>query len=191
MFVKVLMHNDDIVGLCLNEVGNLDDPLDENDKELFESLIQETFEAAQKPGPVQFVGEGETVTAWAHSVSVTILLPLEKMKELPDYRRVERFELHGATGARRVFAAGVQSASAIVRQTTLQKNSEEALRTIYNGRCYPHLCGQARLHRLRLRRRRELRRQHMARASFDTQDVEINIRGAAVHFCEHIDAAKP
>ena len=97
MFVDLLQHSDDIIGLCLCEVGNLADFVCDEGKKRIEDVLHDAFVAARKQCPVQIYWAGETLTAWVNSVSVTKLLPMERMEGLQYYRRVERFEVHGVT----------------------------------------------------------------------------------------------
>ena len=97
MFVALLQHSDDIIGLCLCEVGNLGDLVGDEGKQRIEDVLQDAFVAAGKQRPYQFYWAGETMTVWVNSVSVTKLSPMERMVGLQSYRRVERFEVHGVT----------------------------------------------------------------------------------------------
>jgi hypothetical protein len=101
-FIELLQYSSDVVGLCLNEVGNLDDLLSEEAKKIFEGLIQEAFETAgsAERGPAKIFwpkGGGETVTAWRADMVVIPMSTLKNMPKQPPYRVVERLLLIGAT----------------------------------------------------------------------------------------------
>ena len=88
-----------VVGLCLNEVGNLSDLLSREDQMVFEHLLEEAFDkaGATEHGPPQIYWSGETVAAWLHEQPVRQLPTLKKMLKVDAWRAVERFEVIGAT----------------------------------------------------------------------------------------------
>ena len=67
-----------MIGLCLNEVGNLDDLLTDEDKNKMTSLLQQAFHEARL-GMCRVIWPrrgGETVSAWKHNIEVTELEPM-------------------------------------------------------------------------------------------------------------------
>ena len=89
-----------VVGLCLNEVGNLSDLLTPEDRQHFDELIQEAFQqaGATEHGPAQIIwSEGETVSAWRQEQVVKSLLPLTNIPKVHAYRTLDRLEVMGDT----------------------------------------------------------------------------------------------
>ena len=89
-----------VVGLCLNEVGNLSDLLGYEERILFDDLIQEAFNmaGATEHGPARiFWSKGETISAWRQEQVVTNLSALTKMPRVDDWRTLDRLEVIGAT----------------------------------------------------------------------------------------------
>lgn len=94
-----------VVGLCLNEVGNLSDLLSREDQMLFENLLEEAFDkaGATEHGPPQIYWSGETVAAWLHEQQVRQLPTLKKMPKVDAWRAVERFEVMHPAGSLLVY----------------------------------------------------------------------------------------
>ena len=86
-----------LLGVLLNEVGNLSDLLDPKSKEKFTNMILHAFQEAGYEEPTIFWSNGETMAAFRHGVTVNYLAPLTNMKRVHRWRIVERFELIGAT----------------------------------------------------------------------------------------------
>ena len=67
LFTNLLKEEGPIVGLLLNEVGNLDDLLSKEGKQRLEDVVVEAFDTVGAPGhggPQFFWSEGETMTAF-------------------------------------------------------------------------------------------------------------------------------
>ena len=86
-----------LLGVLLNEVGNLTDKLDPNDRRKFTEMLTEAFRAAGYNKPTVVWSAGETVAAFRSGVAVKSLPTLTKMERVHPWRVVERFELSGAT----------------------------------------------------------------------------------------------
>jgi hypothetical protein len=100
-FTKLLLYNGlKVIGICLNEVGNLSDLLDQKDRQIFDELIQEAFNnaGATEHGPARIIwSEGETVSAWRHEQAVKDLSPLTNIDRVHPWRTLDRLEVMGAT----------------------------------------------------------------------------------------------
>ena len=86
-----------VVGILLNEVGNLDDLLDTEAKEKFTEMLNHGFKMAGFDKPTVLWSDGETVAAFHSQVTVERLPTLTTMPGVHSWRVVERFELSGAT----------------------------------------------------------------------------------------------
>ena len=89
-----------VLGLLLNEVGNMSDLPTEEGKEKLQEVLMNAFKqaGATDHGPPQFFwSEGETMATFRAEVHVLALEPLTKMKRVDPWRVVERFEVIGAT----------------------------------------------------------------------------------------------
>ena len=94
--VVELLRGKPLLGVLLNEVGNLTHLLDADGKEQFTQTILEAFNVAQYDAPTVVWRSGETMAAFKSGVSVTPLSCLTKMKGVHPWRTVERFEVSGA-----------------------------------------------------------------------------------------------
>ena len=86
-----------LLGILLNEVGNLTHLLDTEGKDRFTQMITEAFSKAGYDKPTVVWSSGATMAAFKAGVSVTSLPPLTNMVRVHPWRAVERFELSGAT----------------------------------------------------------------------------------------------
>ena len=96
LFTKLL--RTPVLGLLLNEVGNMSDLLTEEGKEKLQEVLMNAFKqaGATEHGPPQFFwSEGETMATFRAEVQVLALQPLTKMRRVDSWRVVERFELFG------------------------------------------------------------------------------------------------
>ena len=94
LFTELLKN--EVKGVLLNEVGNMDDLLTPESRNRLESALGEAFEKAGaiKHGPPQFFwSKGETMAAFRHEVKVRNLEPLTRMDRVKSWRVVERFVL--------------------------------------------------------------------------------------------------
>ena len=100
MFVSLLTSKEYVMGICLNEVGNLDDLLDEKKIAEFNILIEQGFESAgaSQHGNPQIFWSGETVVAFRAEIGIRTLPPLTEMHQVHSWRVIERFEIVGASG---------------------------------------------------------------------------------------------
>jgi hypothetical protein len=102
-FTELLQYNwqgSRVIGLCLNEVGNLSDLLNQEDRQFFDELIQEAFQqaGATEHGPAQIIwSEGDTVSAWRQEQAVANLSPLTNTFGVRPWRTLDRLEVMGAT----------------------------------------------------------------------------------------------
>ena len=100
-FIALLTYkNFHVIGLCLNEVGDLSHPLRSKDRIEFNGLIQEAFEQANatKHGPASILwSDGETVTAWRNEVNVKTLQKFKNMDKVDPWRSIELFRITSAT----------------------------------------------------------------------------------------------
>ena len=89
-----------VVGLCLIEVGNLSDLLGQEDRLLFDEVIQAAFEqaGATEHGPAQIIwSEGETLSAWRKEQVVNNRSPLTNISSVDPWRTLDRLEVMGDT----------------------------------------------------------------------------------------------
>ena len=102
-FVGMLSHSEAVMGICVSEVGNLDDLLNAGDIHRFEDLIHEAFRSvpgATEHGLPQIFWPklmGETLSVWKAGVRVEQMQPLNKLQGLAKFRVAERFRLTDAS----------------------------------------------------------------------------------------------
>ena len=86
-----------VCGICLCEVGNMDDPLTPEVRERMKNLIEEAFRKSRAGvyGKCQIVWPqgkhpGETLTAWRGDIKIEVLTQVRNMPQVADWRVVER-----------------------------------------------------------------------------------------------------
>jgi len=96
-----LLSYEGVIGICLGEVGGLDEIFDRDDQIKFEEVLQAAFAGAAEHGPAQIFwpeGGGETVSAWREDVQVHVQPTMRGfLTGSNSYRSVERFVLTSAT----------------------------------------------------------------------------------------------
>ena len=87
----------ELLGIFLNEVGNLSDLFDDTAKGKFEDMMREAFARATMDVPQVLWSPGETMAALRPDVPVECLSRLSHLPRVNSWREVERFTIHGAT----------------------------------------------------------------------------------------------
>ena len=99
-FVALLESKERPAGLLLNEVGNLNDLLQEQQRQVFNNLLREAFHtagASNHGNPQIFWSDGETVAAFRRALEVRPLatLKFDASSRLDTWREVKRFQVIG------------------------------------------------------------------------------------------------
>ena len=102
LFVALLQSKERPAGLLLNEVGNLNDLLQDLERQEFNDLLRQAFQTADasEHGSPQIIwSDGETVAAFRKEVEVVSLstLRFKPSSGVDTWRVVERFKVIGAT----------------------------------------------------------------------------------------------
>ena len=87
----------ELLGIFLNEVGNLSDLFDDTAKGKFEDMMREAFARATMDVPQVLWSPGEMMAALRPDVPVECLSRLSHLPRVNSWREVERFTIHGAT----------------------------------------------------------------------------------------------
>ena len=100
--VALLQSKKNPAGILLNEIGNLSDLVQGQEREKINDVLKDAFyiAGASKHGsPLIFWSDGETLGAFRAEVSVRPLPTLEfnAQSKIDTWRKVERFEVTGAT----------------------------------------------------------------------------------------------
>lgn len=84
-----------LLGIFLNEVGNLTDVFNDEDKGKFNKMMYEAFMLATRDEPQLHGSNGETMAAFIATVEFECLAPLTKMAKLDPWRTAERYLVFG------------------------------------------------------------------------------------------------
>jgi hypothetical protein len=99
--LQELLSYEGVIGICLGEVGGLDEIFNRDDQIKFEGVLQAGFAGATEHGPAQIFWPkdgGETVSAWRADVEVHVQPTMRGfLTGSNSYRTVERFVLTSAT----------------------------------------------------------------------------------------------
>jgi hypothetical protein len=87
----------ELLGILLNEVGNLSDLLDDKCRDTFGNMMTNAFFSAAEIEPRIIWSPGETMAAFRSDINVECLPQLARMNRLHAYRTVDRFAVLGAT----------------------------------------------------------------------------------------------
>ena len=91
-------HAQPLLGIPFNEVGNLSDLFNEDDKRKFNIMMSEAFILATGNRPQLHWRQGaETMAAFRSEVEVECLAPLIKMPKLDPWRTADRYFVCGVT----------------------------------------------------------------------------------------------
>ena len=86
-----------LLGILLNEVGNLSDLLDGECRDKFGDMMTNSFFSAAENEPQICWSPGETMAAFRSDINVKCLPQLANINRLSAYRTVDRFAVIGAT----------------------------------------------------------------------------------------------
>ena len=95
---ELLLQN--VIGICLCEVGNGVDPLNQEGQKRFEHLALEAFDeagASEHAPPQIFWGEGETMAMFRAEAQVQQLTPMTEIHMVDAWRTVGKFKVSAAT----------------------------------------------------------------------------------------------
>ena len=89
-----------VMGICLSQVGNMSDPLNQEGRGRVEDLAIQAFDEAgalEHGDPQVFWSKGETMAMFRAEARIEQLTPMTNIQRIDSWRTVDKFKVTGAT----------------------------------------------------------------------------------------------